>query len=68
MFNIHEFFLGFWTSLSIILAAFYIIICCHDDIVKLFNKTADEINNYIDDNYFATAQKLPNDEHFIVHV
>jgi hypothetical protein len=68
MFDFHGFFLGFWTTLSVILSAFYVVMYCYESFNKAFNQTIDKINNYIDEQYSATAQKLPNDENFVVNI
>ena len=68
MFDFHGFFLGFWTTLSLMLSAFYIVMYCYERFNKAFNQTIDKINDYIDEQYSATSDKLPNDEHFIVHI
>jgi len=62
MFDFHEFFLGFWTSLSIFVAAAYILICCSEHVFKKLEQFADTLNTKIDEVYGAVVQKLPDTE------
>jgi hypothetical protein len=41
---------------------------CYENFNKAFNQTIDKINDYIDGQYSAAAQKLPNDENFVVNI
>jgi len=68
MFDFHGFFLSFWTTFSVIISAFYIVMYCYENFNKAFNQTIDKINDYIDGQYSAAAQKLPNDENFVVNI
>jgi hypothetical protein len=54
--------------LSVMLSAFYIVMYCYESFNKAFNQTIDKINDYIDEAYSATAQKLPNDENFVINI
>lgn len=59
MSDLHYFWLGFWTMFAILIAGFYVIIYCFDTLSRVIYKTCDDINDYIDTHYAATAQKLP---------
>lgn len=68
MLDTHAFFLGFWTTVAVIIAGAYIIMCCYEHIACLIYNAVDKINDYIDTRNSAIAQKLPLDETYVVHV
>lgn len=68
MFDVHGFFLGFWTMLSVVLSAFYIVMYCYESFNKAFDQTIDKINDYIDEQYSAIAKRLPLDQQVIMEV
>jgi hypothetical protein len=68
MFDYHGFFIAFWTTLGLLLAGFYIMICCGEDIYKAFNRFGDTCNDYIDSMSGATAEKMPTPNSIIIDV
>ena len=44
---------------AMLIAGFYIIVYCFEALSRAMYKTCDDINDYIDTCYAATAQKLP---------
>jgi len=56
----HEFFLGFWTMIALVIAAAYILIFCSERTLKMCEELCDRVNDKIDDIYGATSQKMPN--------
>ena len=59
MFDYHGFYLGFWTTLAVLIAGSYIMLCCGDTIRKAFEQFGDKCNDYIDRMSGATAEKMP---------
>jgi hypothetical protein len=68
MFDFHAFFLGFWTTIGLLLAGFYIMVCCGDDIRKAVDRFSDTCNNYIDTMSGATAEKIPIGSNIVAEV
>ena len=68
MFDFHAFFLGFWTTISLLTAALYVFVYCSESVTKLWYNTCDEINEYIDEQYSAIAKRLPLDQQVIMEV
>jgi hypothetical protein len=68
MFDYHGFYIGFWTTVGLLIAGFYIMICCGDDIRKAAERFGDTCNDYIDTISGATAEKMPMDSNIIVEV
>jgi len=68
IFNFHAFFLGFWTTFAVLIAAMYIFVYCSETVTKLFYNACDEINEYIDEQYSAIAKRLPLDQQVIMEV
>jgi len=68
MFDFHEFWLGFWTMISVLSAALYIFIYCTESITNWFYTMCDEINEFIDEQYSAIAKRLPLDQQVIMEV
>ena len=68
MFDYHGFYIGFWTTVGLLIAGFYIMICCGDDILKAAERFGDKCNDYIDEQYSAIAKRLPLDQQVIMEV
>jgi len=56
----HEFFLGFWTMISLVTAAGYILIFCSERALNMCEELCDRLNDKIDELYGAVSPKLPN--------
>ncbi len=57
--------------LAVLIAGIYVIIYCSEALANAMYKTCDNINDYIDTYYAATAQKLPvgpEDRQYMVDV
>lgn len=59
MFNFHEFYLGFWTTVALLTAAAYILICCSKTVMEMVDRIGDELNTKIDIFCGAYAQHIP---------
>jgi hypothetical protein len=68
MFDVHGFFLGFWTMISLLFAALYVFVYCSESVTNWLDNTCDEINEFIDEQYSAVAKRLPLDQQVIMEV
>jgi hypothetical protein len=68
MFDIHGFFLGFWTMISLLSAALYVFVYCSESVTNWLDNTCDKINEFIDEQYSAIAKRLPLDQQVIMEV
>ena len=59
MFNFHEFYLGFWTTIAILTAAAYILICCSKTVMDIVENVGDKLNEKLDILCGAYAQHIP---------
>jgi hypothetical protein len=68
MFDFHAFFLGFWTTFSLLTAALYVYVYCSESVTQWLYTKCDEINDFIDEQYSAIAKRLPLDQQVIMEV
>ena len=68
MIDFHDFFLGFWTMISLLTAVLYVYVYCSESVTQWLDNKCDEINEFIDAQYSAIAKRLPLDQQVIMEV